>query len=79
MQCIGGYPTKPVTVYRLDVKTFALLKFYSFLANTHFKTFSAYGPKAIKLIKQIGKKYRKLPRKNCPLFIAYKVFQWQYK
>ena len=44
MQCIGGYPTKAVTVYRLDGKTFALLTFYSFLANTHFEKFSAYGP-----------------------------------
>ena len=44
------------------------------------ETFGAYGPQAIKLIKQIGKKkYRKLPGKICPLFISCKESQWQYK
>ena len=50
MQCIGGYPTKIVTVYRVGGKTFALVTLYSFLANTHFENFSAYGPQAINLI-----------------------------
>ena len=27
MQCIGGYPTKAVTVYRLNGKNFTVLKF----------------------------------------------------
>ena len=37
------------------------------------ETYGAYGPQAIKLIKQIGKKYSKAPVKNSLLFISYKV------
>ena len=37
------------------------------------KTYGAYGPQAIKLIEQIGKKYRKLLLKNFLLFISSRV------
>ena len=43
------------------------------------KTYGVYGPQAVKLIKQIGKKYRKLKVKKCLLFISCRVFQWQYE
>ena len=79
MQCIGGYPTKIVTVYRVGGKTFALVTFNSFLANTHFETFSAYRPQEIKLIKQIGKKIQEATRKKISTFFACKVSQWQHK
>ena len=76
MQCIGGYPTKIVTVYRVGGKTFALVTFNSFLAET----FSAYGPQEIKLIKQIGKKNTgSYQEKIFHFFFACKVSQWQYK
>ena len=43
---------------------------YSNLTDNYYfvpvgaETYGAHGPKGIKLIKQIGKKYRKLPVKN---------------
>ena len=44
-----------------------------------FETYRACGPQGIKLVKQIGKKFRMLLVKNCQLFIYSKAYQWQYK
>ena len=56
---------------------------YSNLSDYHFvpvgiETYGAYGPQGFKLVKQIGKKIRKLLVKNWLLFIYSKAYQWQY-
>ena len=59
-------------------------KYSNLSDNYHFvpvgvETYGTYSPQGIKLVKQIGKKYRMLLVKNCQLFIYSKAFQWQYK
>ena len=61
-----------------------VVKYSNLSENYHFlpvgiETYGAYGTQAIKLITQIGKKYRKRPVKNFLLFISSRVSQWQYK
>ena len=43
------------------------------------ETYGIYGPQAVKLIKQIGKKIQEAEKKYFPLFISSRVSLWQFK
>ena len=48
-------------------------------AKAKLMVLNAYGPQAIKLIKQIGKKIQEATGEKHLLFISSRVSQWQYK
>ena len=40
--------------------------------------YGAYGPRGIKLVKQIGKKIQEASGEKLSTFFYFKVYQWQY-
>ena len=43
------------------------------------KTYGAYGPQGLKLVKQIGKKIQDATGEKLSTFYLSKEYQWQYK